>query len=91
MTDNMQLNEHQLADAADMVQSFIASVAPGAGDGLGITAMLMTNYLSAGMACGLIDQEFIDTFLGNIREAVNESLSAIHAGIAAEAVNKTIQ
>jgi hypothetical protein len=51
----------------------------------------MTNFLSAGVACGLIDQEFIDTFLGNIREAVNQSVAAIHAGIAAEAATETIQ
>ena len=91
MTDNMKLNEHQLAEAADTVQGFVASVAPGAGDGLGISAILMTNFLSAGVACGLIDQDFIDTFLGNIREAVNQSVSAIHASIAAEAATETIQ
>ena len=91
MTDNMQLNEFELADAADMVQNFMAGIAPGPGDGLGIAAMLMTNFLSAGVACGLIDQEFIDTFLGNIREAVNQSVAAIHAGIAAEAATETIQ
>ena len=66
-------------------------VAPNPGDGLGVTAMMMTNFLATGLACGILDEGFIDKMIASIREAVNESVAAIYEGIAADAVTETIQ
>ena len=92
MTNEMNaLDEQGLVDAAAKVQNFMMEVAPNPGDALGVTAMLMTNFLSTGLVCGILDEGFIDKMAVSIREAVNESVAAIHEGIAADAVTETIQ
>lgn len=92
MTDEMNaLDEQGLANAAGEAQKFMMQVAPNPGDALGVTAMLMTNFLATGLVCGILDEGFIDKMMVSIREAVNESVAAIHEGIAADAVTETIQ
>jgi hypothetical protein len=92
MTNEMNaLDEQGLADAAAKVQNFMMEVAPNPGDALGVTAMLMTNFLATGLVCGILDEGFIDKMAVSIREAVAESVAAIHEGIAADAVTETIQ
>jgi hypothetical protein len=92
MTNEMNaLDEQGLADAAGQAQNFMMQVAPNPGDALGVTAMLMTNFLATGLVCGILDEGFIDKMMLSIREAVNESVAAIHEGIAADAVTETIQ
>jgi hypothetical protein len=92
MTDVLgPLDEQGLVDASSKVQQLIMQVAPNPGDGLGVTAMLMTNFLATGLVCGILDEGFIDKMMLSIREAVNESVAAIHEGIAADAVTETIQ
>ncbi len=92
MTDEINaLDEQGLVDAAAKVQKLMMEVAPNPGDGLGVTAMMMTNFLATGLVCGILDEGFIDKMMVSIREAVNESVAAIHEGIAADAVTETIQ
>lgn len=92
MTDEMNaLDEHGLVEAANKAQSFMMEIAPNPGDALGVTAMLMTNFLSTGLVCGILDEGFIEKMMASIREAINESVAAIHEGIAADAVTETIQ
>lgn len=92
MTDEMNaLDEHGLVEAANKAQAFMMEVAPNPGDALGVTAMMMTNLLSTGLVCGILDEDFIDKMMASIREAINESVAAIHEGIAADAVTETIQ
>lgn len=92
MTDEMNaLDEQGLVDAANKAQSFMMVVAPNPGDALGVTAMMMTNFLSTGLVCGILDEDFIDKMMASIREAITESVAAIHEGIAADAVTETIQ
>lgn len=97
MTDGMDvyemnaLDEHGLVEAANKAQAFMMEIAPNPGDALGVTAMLITNFLSTGLVCGILDEGFIDKMMTSIREAVNESVAAIHEGIAADAVTETIQ
>jgi hypothetical protein len=92
MTDVLEpLDEQGLVDASSKVQQLIMQVAPNPGDGLGVTAMLMTNFLATGLVCGILDEEFVDKMMASIREAVHDSVSAIHEGIAADAVTETIQ
>jgi hypothetical protein len=92
MTNEMNaLDEQGLVDAAGKAQNFMMEVAPNPGDALGVTAMLMTNFLSTGLVCGILNEDFIDTMMASIREAVNESVAAIHEGLAADAVTETIQ
>jgi hypothetical protein len=92
MTDEINaLDEQGLVDAAAKVQKLMMEVAPNPGDGLGVTAMMMTNFLATGLVCGILDEGFIDKMMVSIREAVNESVTAIHEGIAADAVTETIQ
>lgn len=92
MTDEINaLDEQGLVDAAAKVQKLMMEVAPNPGDGLGVTAMMMTNFLATGLVCGILDEGFIDKMMLSIREAVNESVAAIHEGIAADAVTETIQ
>lgn len=85
------LDEQGLADAANNVQKFMMEVAPNPGDALGVTAMIMTNFLATGLVCQILDEGFIDKMMVSIREAVNESVAAIHEGIAADAATETIQ
>ena len=92
MTDEINaLDEQGLVDAAAKVQKLMMEVAPNPGDGLGVTAMMMTNFLATGLVCGILDEGFIDKMMVSIREAVNESVAAIHEGIAADAATETIQ
>ena len=85
------LDEQGLADAAVKVQKLVMEIAPNPGDGLGVVAMMMTNFLATGLVCGILDEDFIDKMMTSIREAVAESIAAIHEGIAADAVTETIQ
>jgi hypothetical protein len=85
------LDEQGLVDASTKMQNFMMQVAPNPGDALGVTAMLMTNFLATGLVCGILDEDFIDKMMTSIREAVAESVAAIHEGIAADAVTETIQ
>lgn len=92
MTDEMNaLDEQGLVDAANKAQSFMMEVAPNPGDALGVTAMMMTNFLATGLACGILNEEFVDKMMVSVREAVSDSVAAIYEGIAAEAVTETIQ
>lgn len=92
MTDEMNaLDEQGLVEAANKAQAFMMEVAPNPGDALGVTAMMMTNFLSTGLVCGILDEDFIDKMMASIREAITESVAAIHEGIAADAVTETIQ
>lgn len=92
MTDEMNaLDEQGLVDAANKAQSFMMEVAPNPGDALGVTAMMMTNFLATGLACGILNEEFVDKMMVSVREAVSDSVEAIYKGIAAEAVAETIQ
>jgi hypothetical protein len=85
------LDEQGLVDASTKMQKFMMEIAPNPGDALGVTAMLMTNFLATGLVCGILDKDFIDKMMTSIREAVAESVAAIHEGIAADAVTETIQ
>lgn len=92
MTDVLEpLDEHGLVEAANKAQAFMMGIAPNPGDALGVTAMMMTNFLATGLVCGILDEVFIDKMMASVREAVNESVAAIHEGIAADAVTETIQ
>jgi hypothetical protein len=92
MTDDIEpLDEQGLVDAAAKVQQLMMQVAPNPGDGLGVTAMMMTNFLATGLACGILDEDFIDKMINSIRETVNESVAAIYEAMAAEAENATVQ
>jgi hypothetical protein len=92
MTDVLDpLDEQGLVDAANKAQIFMMEVAPNPGDALGVTAMMMTNFLATGLACGILDEEFVDKMMVSVREAVRDSVAAIYEGIAAEAVAETIQ
>jgi hypothetical protein len=92
MIDDIEpLDEQGLVDASAKVQQLMMQIAPNPGDGLGVVAMLMTNFLATGLVCGILDEEFVDKMMASIREAVNDSVSAIHEGIAADAVTETIQ
>ena len=89
--DMTPLDVDRLAEAADKVQKFVISVSPNPGDGLGIAAMLMTNYLASGLAIGIFEEEFIDVIMQSIRESVVDTFAAIREGIAADAASETIQ
>lgn len=92
MTDELEpLTEQGLVDASTKVQQLMMEIAPNPGDGLGVVAMVMTNFLATGLVCGILDEDFIDNMMASIREAVNDSVAAIHQNIAAEAVTETIQ
>lgn len=92
MTDDLEsLDQQGLAQAADKVQKFVMDVAPSPGDGLGIAAMLLTNFLASGVACGIMDSETVDVIMNSIRESVNDTIAAIYEGVAAEASTETIQ
>jgi hypothetical protein len=92
MTDNIvPLDQQSLAVAADAVQKFVMDVAPSPGDGLGIAAMLLTNFLASGVACGILDNETVDMIMNSILDSVSETVTAIYNGAAAEAATETIQ
>ena len=92
MTDDLESLDHQgLSEAADKVQKFVMDVAPSPGDGLGIAAMLLTNFLASGVACGILGDETVDVIMKSIRDSVSDTVAAIYEGVAAEASTETIQ
>jgi hypothetical protein len=92
MTDVIvPMDEQGLMEAADKVQRFVLEVTQNPGDGLGIAAMLMTNFLASGIACGICGDDVVDLVLDSIRQNVNDTVAAIYEGIAADAVTETIQ
>jgi hypothetical protein len=92
MTDVIvPMDEQGLMAAADKVQKFVLEVTQNPGDGLGIAAMLMTNFLASGIACGICGEEVVDMVLDSIRQNVSDTVTAIYNGLAAETVTETIQ
>jgi len=85
------MDEHGLMEAADKVQKFVLQVTQNPGDGLGIIAMLMTNFLASGVATGLCGADVVDIVLDSIRQNVNDTVAAIYEGMAADAATETIQ
>jgi hypothetical protein len=85
------MDEQGLMLAADKVQKFVLEVTQNPGDGLGIAAMLMTNFLASGIACGICDDDVVDLVLNSIRQNVSDTVAAIYDGMAAEALTETIQ
>lgn len=92
MTDVIvPMDEQGLMAAADKVQKFVLEVTQNPGDGLGIAAMLMTNFLASGIACGICGEEVVDMVLDSIRQNVSDTVAAIYDGMAAKAATETIQ
>ena len=81
MTDVIvPMDEQGLMAAADKVQKFVLEVTQNPGDGLGIAAMLMTNFLASGIACGICGEEVVDMVLDSIcriRSRVTPNFSPI--------------
>ena len=92
MTEGVRLmDEHRLSDAAIKAQNFVLSIAPRPADGIGISAMLLTNFLAAGLACGAFQDDFVDVIITAVRDSVVETVKAIIEGAAADSASHTIQ
>ena len=85
------MDEHRLSNAAVEAQKFVVNIAPSPADGIGISAMLITNFLAAGLACGAFQDDFVEVIITAIRESVRDTAKAIIEGVAAEAASHTIQ
>jgi hypothetical protein len=84
-------NVHDISEAVITAQNFVLSISTRPGDGIGISAALLTNFLAAGLACGAFQDDFVELIITAIRESVDETFKAIIEGIAAEAGFHTIQ
>jgi hypothetical protein len=89
--DLMPMGEERLMEAGAKVQKFVEATVPNPADGLGIAAMLMVNYLAAGLAGGVLQEEFVDVIMKLIRDNVEETRNAILQDMAADAGSETIQ
>jgi ferritin-like protein len=89
--DLMPMGEQRLMEAGAKVQKLVESIVPNPADGLGISAMLLVNYLAAGLAGGALKEEFIDVIMKLIRDNVEETRNAILQDMVESTGSETIQ
>lgn len=87
----IHIEYQDLVSATDKVQTVVSAIVPDAISAVGVAGMMLTNFLAAGLACGLFNEEFVDKLMTSIREGVDDSVKAIHHGLAEEAATQTIQ
>ena len=75
MTDEF-MNENQIWETARGFQERIADEIPNPGDMLGVTAVILTNMLVAGVMAGL-NPEIVSAMLESIQQDVNNALNTI--------------
>lgn len=80
-----------LVSAADAAQTLVSAIVPNAISAVGVSAMMLTNFLASGILCGLFDEEFVDKMMVTIRENIEDSVKTVKLELAEEAATQTIQ
>jgi hypothetical protein len=86
MTDEF-MNENQIWETARGFHERMADEIPNPGDMLGVTAVILTNMLVAGVMAGL-NPDIVSAMLESIQQDVNNALNTISV---TEADNASVQ
>ena len=91
MKSAVHIEFQDLVSATEAAQLFVSDIVPNAAAAVGVSAMMLTNFLASGIACGFFDDKFVDKIINTIRESVDDSVNSINIGLAEEAATQTIQ
>lgn len=81
MEDDLgQMSEDEICAASAKVQDFLMQTATNPGDGVGIAAMILVNFLASGVACGAIEEHVIKDVIDKINTAIWETVAQIRSG-----------
>lgn len=72
-----QMTPDQLWAASEKVQTFLMQTAPNPGDGIGIAAMILVNFMASGIACGAMQEDMVEDIMHKINLGVWETLAHI--------------
>lgn len=91
MESAVHIEFQDLLSATEAAQLFVSDIAPNAAAAVGVSAMMLTNFLASGILCGLFDEEFVDKMMVKIRENIEDSVKMVKLELAEEAATQTIQ
>jgi hypothetical protein len=75
--DPIQMTPEELWAASEKVQNFLMQTAPMPGDGIGIAAMILVNFMASGVACGAMEEAMVEDIIHKINLGVWETLAHI--------------
>lgn len=76
--DELQpMTPDELWAASQKVQDFLMQTAPNPGDGVGIAAMILVNFMASGVACGAMEEGMVEDIIQKVNQGVWDTLAHI--------------